>query len=158
VLAPRDFKSLAATARSHRGARLSGSGRSSRARGRYPCRAQAIITFNLDDFPDGKLARYNIEARYPDEFVLVASDLAPGLVTATVSEQAASLKSPRRTVGELLDTLRDQRLVRSVGEVAGAFRKVGAIECRWNPVVLAFRKYHFSPHLAQRAGRPSHAW
>lgn len=37
-----------------------------------------------------------------DEFILDAVDLAPGLVTAAVSEQAGSLKNPPRTVGELL--------------------------------------------------------
>jgi predicted nucleic acid-binding protein len=79
--------------------------------------AQAIITFNLGDFPDAKLAPYNIEAKHPDEFVLDAL----GLVTATVSEQAANLKSPPRTVGELLDTLRDQRLVRSVAKLRELF-------------------------------------
>jgi len=76
--------------------------------------AQAIITFNLDDFREDKLAPYNVEAKHPDEFVLDAIDLAPGLVTTVISEQAASLKNPPRTVGELLDTLRDQGLVRSV--------------------------------------------
>jgi predicted nucleic acid-binding protein len=79
--------------------------------------AQSIVTFNLKDFPDAKLARYHVEAKHPDEFVLDAIDLAPGLVTTVVSEQAASLRTPRRTVGELLDTLRDQGLVRSVAKL-----------------------------------------
>jgi len=79
--------------------------------------AQAIVTFNLADFPSEKLASYNIEAKHPDDFVLDAIDLAPGLVTAVVSQQAKALKSPPRSVGELLDTLRDQRLVRSVAKL-----------------------------------------
>jgi len=83
--------------------------------------AQAIVTFNLDDLPEAKLARYNVEAKHPDEFVLDAIDLAPGLVTAVVSEQAATLRNPPRSVGELLDTLRDQRLVRSVAKLRELF-------------------------------------
>lgn len=83
--------------------------------------AQAIITFNLDDFPENKLAPYNVAAKHPDEFVLEAIDLAPGLVTAAVSEQATSLRNPPRTVGELLDILRNQGLVRSVAKLRELF-------------------------------------
>jgi hypothetical protein len=79
--------------------------------------AQAVVTFNLADFPGEKLASYNIEAKHPDDFVLDAIDLAPGLVTAVVSQQAKALKSPPRSVAELLDTLRDQGLVRSVAKL-----------------------------------------
>lgn len=83
--------------------------------------AQAIVTFNLDDFPADKLAQYNVEAKHPDEFVLNTIDLAPGLVTTVLGEQARSLKNPPRTVGELLDTLRDQGLVRSVAKLRELF-------------------------------------
>jgi hypothetical protein len=83
--------------------------------------AQAIITFNLADFPAEKLTPYTIEATHPDDFVLDAIDLAPGLVTTVVTEQAAALKSPPRTVGDLLDTLRDQGLVRSVAKLRELF-------------------------------------
>lgn len=79
--------------------------------------AQSIVTFNLKDFPGVNLAPYNVEAKHPDDFVFDAIDLAPGLVTAVVSEQAAALQRPKRTVGELLDTLRDQGLVRSVAKL-----------------------------------------
>lgn len=83
--------------------------------------AQAIVTFNLRDFPIEKLAPYNIEPQHPDDFVLHAIDLAPGLVTKAVSDQAAALKNPPRTVGELLDTLREQGLVRSVAKMRELF-------------------------------------
>lgn len=79
--------------------------------------AQAIVTFNLTDFPQERLASYNIEAKHPDDFVLDTIDLAPGRVTAVVIQQANALKSPPRSVGELLDTLRDQGLVRSVAKL-----------------------------------------
>ena len=83
--------------------------------------AQTIVTFNLKDFPAERLAPYNVEAKHPDEFVLDTIDLAPGLVTTVVSEQAGALRSPRRTVGELLDTLRAQGLVRSVAKLRELF-------------------------------------
>jgi predicted nucleic acid-binding protein len=83
--------------------------------------AQAIITFNLRDFPDDKVAPHNVEAKHPDDFVLDALDLAPGIVTQVLSEQAGALKNPPRTVGELLDTLRGQGLVRSVAKLRELF-------------------------------------
>ncbi len=59
--------------------------------------AQSIVTFNLKDFPEEKLAPYNVEAKHPDEFVLDAIDLAPGLVTTVVSEQPQPLaRAPAR--------------------------------------------------------------
>ena len=83
--------------------------------------AQGIVTFNLADFPDARLAPYNIEAKHPDDFVLDTMDLAAGLVTTVVGQQAAALKNPPRSVGELLDTLRDQGLVRSVAKLRELF-------------------------------------
>lgn len=82
---------------------------------------QVIVTFNLRDFPEDKLASYSIEAQHPDDFVLHTIDLAPGIVTKVVSEQAGALKNPPRTVGELLDTLREQGLVRSVAKLRELF-------------------------------------
>lgn len=79
--------------------------------------AQVIVTFNLSDFPVSTLAPYGIEPRHPDEFVLDAIDLAPVVVAQVVVEQAASLRSPRRSTGELLDTLRAQGLIRSVAKL-----------------------------------------
>jgi len=86
--------------------------------------AQAIITFNLRDFPAAKLAPYNIDAQHPDDFVLHTIDLASGVVSKVVGEQASALKNPPRTVAELLDTLRDQGLVRSVAKLRELFGAV----------------------------------
>lgn len=79
--------------------------------------AQAIVTFNLADFPDEKLAPYDIESKHPDDFVLDTIDLAPAAVAKVVSDQAEALKNPPRTAGELLDTLRALGLVRSVAKL-----------------------------------------
>jgi hypothetical protein len=79
--------------------------------------AQAIVTFNLDDFPAQRLASYNIEAKHPDDFVIDTIDLSVGTVARVVAEQAGALKNPPRSIPELLDTLRDQGLVRSVAKL-----------------------------------------
>lgn len=79
--------------------------------------AQVIVTANLRDFPAAQLAPYGVEAQHPDDFVLGLIDLAPAAVAAVVSQQASALKNPPRSVAELLDTLRDQGLVRSVAKL-----------------------------------------
>jgi len=79
--------------------------------------AQAIVTFNLVDFPADRLGPYNIEAKHPDDFVVDTIDLSPGRVAKVIAEQSAALKNPPRTMLELLDTLRDQGLVRSVAKL-----------------------------------------
>ena len=75
------------------------------------------MTANLRDFPTRALKTYGIEAQHPDDFVLDLLDLAPGAVANVLLEQAASLKNPPRTIPDLLDTLRDQGLVRSVAKL-----------------------------------------
>lgn len=76
--------------------------------------AQAVVTFNLKDFPNQHLEGWNMEAKHPDEFVLDSIDLAPGLIVQCVTEQAAGLQNPPQTVDEVLETLRCGGLVQSV--------------------------------------------
>jgi predicted nucleic acid-binding protein len=83
--------------------------------------AQVIVTANLDDFPAEALRKYAIEAQHPDEFVGHLVDLAPGVVLSVVSEQAADLKNPPRTVAELLDTLQANGLVQTVARLREMF-------------------------------------
>lgn len=83
--------------------------------------AQAIITFNLSDFPAAELDKFGVEATHADDFVLDRLDLAPGAVSAVVAAQAAALKNPTRTVGELLETLQSNGLVRSVAKLRELF-------------------------------------
>ncbi len=85
------------------------------------CGAQVIVTFNLKDFPSETLAAFEVEAQHPDEFVLDLIDLAPAAVTKVVTEQAAALKNPPRSVGELLDVLLQQGLVQSVAKLRDLF-------------------------------------
>jgi hypothetical protein len=79
--------------------------------------AQAIITFNLKDFPDGLLAEYQVEPKHPDDFLVETLDLAQGLVVQVVTEILARLKNPPRTIHQLLDTYREQRLVQFVARM-----------------------------------------
>lgn len=79
--------------------------------------AQVIVTTNLKDFPATALAPYDVEAQHPDTFVLHLLSLDAGAVARTVAAQAASLKNPPMSRGELLDTLESRGLVQSVAEL-----------------------------------------
>ena len=79
--------------------------------------AQAIVTFNLSDFPATVLNKYDIEVKQPDDFVMDCLDLAPAIVTLCVIEQASDLRSPPRSVHEVLNTLRDRGLIQSVARL-----------------------------------------
>ena len=79
--------------------------------------AQVIVTFNLNHFPKAGLSRFGIDARHPDDFVLALLDVAPGVVCAAVQEQAAALRNPPRTPGQLLETLEGCGLPRAVARL-----------------------------------------
>lgn len=79
--------------------------------------AQTIVTFNLKDFPADVLESLGIEAQHPDDFVLDAIDLAPGVVARCVREQSAALKNPPVSMDELLDGLSSAGLPRSVAKL-----------------------------------------
>ena len=72
--------------------------------------ANAIITFNLKDFPSDVLAKYGIEAIHPDEFVYYQIDLAPAIACAAIKRQRKSLKNPPKTKDEFLAILQKQQL------------------------------------------------
>jgi predicted nucleic acid-binding protein len=91
--------------------------------------AQAVVTFNLADFPVDLLAPYDIEPRHPGDFVLETIDLAggAGFVCSAVSAQAKALKNPPQSIGDVLDTLRGLGLVQSVAKLRELFAESGGL-------------------------------
>lgn len=77
----------------------------------------AVVTFNLSDFPDNILTPLGIEAQHPDEFLCNQLDLAPGIFCGAIRKVRARLKKPPYSVDEYLATLRRQGLVALVGEL-----------------------------------------
>jgi hypothetical protein len=67
--------------------------------------AGVIVTLNLKDFPDAHVARFGISVQHPDEFLAHLFDLRPAAVCAAVREMRSALKSPPKSVRELLDDL-----------------------------------------------------
>ncbi|HYS40426.1 MAG TPA: PIN domain-containing protein [Pseudonocardiaceae bacterium] len=66
---------------------------------------QAIVTFNLADFPTGQLAPYHVDAIHPDAFLLDQLDLAPARVLATLTKQAQRYRNPAMDLSGLLARL-----------------------------------------------------
>lgn len=79
--------------------------------------ANVIVTCNLRDFPEATLARYDIEAMHPDDFLVGLLELAPGPVCTAVKRQREGLRNPPRTAGELLATLEGQGLTQAAARL-----------------------------------------
>jgi hypothetical protein len=67
--------------------------------------ASAIITFNLDDFPEASVQPYLIDLIHPDQFLLDAYDLASDLVFDEIGHQASANKTSPRTIPEIAEAL-----------------------------------------------------
>jgi hypothetical protein len=67
--------------------------------------AQAIVTFNVSDFPAAILGPLGLDVITPDAFLLDHLDLAPATILQVVREQAAHTTRPRFTPEELVGLL-----------------------------------------------------
>jgi hypothetical protein len=76
--------------------------------------ADVIVAFYLADFRPEVLARYDIEALHPDEFIDRLLDLDGEAVCATMKLDRQSLKKPPKSVDEYLEDLERQGLLRTV--------------------------------------------
>lgn len=76
--------------------------------------ACVIVTFNLSDFPDKKLRPYGIDAKSPDDFISQLIHFKLQKVLEAVALHRANLKNPPKTVEEYLETLRKQKLTKTV--------------------------------------------
>lgn len=67
--------------------------------------AQAIVTFNLKDFPTEALHARGIQARHPDDFLLDQLDLLPSRVLHLLTQQAADLQHPPTDLAGVLTAI-----------------------------------------------------
>jgi hypothetical protein len=56
--------------------------------------ADAIVTFNLADFPDAVLRGHDLEAIHPDDFLICHFELSPDRFLDAVRRDRGSLKNP----------------------------------------------------------------
>jgi len=81
------------------------------------CSADAIITFDLKDFPLEKLAQYHIEPQHPDEFVFHQFGLNEAAVLNAARRCRARLKAPPIPADDYLLALERCGLPQSVGHL-----------------------------------------
>lgn len=77
-------------------------------------KADAVVTFNLKDFPAETLAPFGIEAIHPDAFIVTLIDENAAPVISAIENQQKSLKNPPRSITELLETLENNGLNETV--------------------------------------------
>lgn len=78
------------------------------------CGADAIVTFNIKDFPAAVLAPLNIEVIHPDDFIYYQLDMAPSVCCTAFRTQRAALKNPPLDVDTFLAALQRQQLPQTV--------------------------------------------
>jgi hypothetical protein len=67
--------------------------------------AQAIVTYNVRDFPKPLLAALGIDVQTPDEFLAELFLRAPDTMVEVVRKQAADLRAPPMTPEQVLVTI-----------------------------------------------------
>lgn len=67
--------------------------------------AQAVVTFNLADFPAEQLQPHHIDGVHPDAFLLDQLDLAPARVLSALAKQTQRFRNPPMDLSGLLARL-----------------------------------------------------
>lgn len=79
--------------------------------------ADAIVTWNLGDFPADVVSGYGIMVVTPDDLLIALIDEAREGVWEAMAEHRASLKNPARSPREYLEDMERQGLTRSVDRI-----------------------------------------
>lgn len=79
--------------------------------------AEAIITFNLRDFPPSELNPLGLSAIHPDEFLSDMFELNPSFCIKAAQQHRNSLKRPPMSASEFLECLQKQRLPNLVSKL-----------------------------------------
>jgi len=76
--------------------------------------SDAIVTFNLRDFPRSELEKYRLDALHPDDFISHQCEVDGAAVLVSAQRCRARLKNPPRSAADYLDTLERQGLPKTV--------------------------------------------
>lgn len=82
--------------------------------------ADAIVTFNLKDFPADALEPHQIEAVHPDDFMLNQLELRPFEALAAIKKMRSRLTRPPQSAAELIATLERSGLPASAAHLRRA--------------------------------------
>jgi predicted nucleic acid-binding protein len=75
----------------------------------------AIVTFNLKDFPKSVLDEYDIEAIHPDDFIMNQLELSQPAALAAVKAMRARLRNPPIRTEDFISTIERCQLVQCGG-------------------------------------------
>ncbi|MCB9285092.1 MAG: PIN domain-containing protein [Lewinellaceae bacterium] len=78
------------------------------------CKADVIVTSNLQDFPVDYLTGFDLEALHPDSFICNLIDQDPEACLKALNEQAGRLRNPPQTVLDVLGHLEKNGLEEAV--------------------------------------------
>lgn len=81
--------------------------------------ADAIVTFNINNFPADVASDLGIEIRHPDQFLVNVIDLDPARAIKALRLQREALKNPPMSVETFLEKLRGAGLVQTHLRLAG---------------------------------------
>ena len=81
------------------------------------CGADAIVTFNLKDFPEEQLSSYGIDVLHPYDFIYYQIDMAASLCCSAIKNQRLALKNPPIEVENFLSRLQKQELPQTVSKL-----------------------------------------
>lgn len=73
-------------------------------------KADLITTFNLKDFPNTELMKYDIEVQHPDEFVLNLIQLNKQIACKAFNKMVNRLKKPPKTSNQVIEILTNSGL------------------------------------------------
>ena len=74
------------------------------------CGADAIVTFNLKDFPNKICDQYSLEVLHPDDFIRYQFDFDSAAVILAASCCRSRLRKPEMSAERYLEILESQRL------------------------------------------------
>lgn len=72
--------------------------------------ADAIVTFNLKDFPDKVVSQHAIEIMHPDDFLVAQYDLDQIAILSIIKACRMKLKNPPKSAEDYIATLEQQGL------------------------------------------------
>ncbi|CAM4393054.1 MAG: hypothetical protein LEGION0403_FIIPPAGN_00768 [Legionella sp.] len=74
----------------------------------------AIVTFNIKDFPEKELNKYSIESQHLDDFLMHLTDLDSKIFCSAIKKIRMRLKNPSKNITEYLEILSNQGLSKTV--------------------------------------------
>lgn len=78
------------------------------------CEADAVVTWNLSDFPQSTLHALGLEIWTPDQLLVRIFNSDQDAVLQLMKEHRESLRNPPKTAAEYFETLEQQRLKEAV--------------------------------------------